>query len=177
RIAAILHFFNPVIWIANRVIDQLREYACDDVAAALCQASAVESGEAFVRTLQHAGLGRRGLVGALGIFGLDARASCLRRVRRLLDTDPPLRTPTGGWSLCGLLLLAALALPHLRAAGSAILANPQDAGAESVTRDVQEFELRVVGPGGKPVSGAVVELSGHPRPMADQIRKGKLARE
>ena len=35
RFAAILHFFNPAIWIANRIIDQLREYACDDLASAL----------------------------------------------------------------------------------------------------------------------------------------------
>ena len=35
RFAAILHFFNPAIWIANRIIDQLREYACDDLAVSL----------------------------------------------------------------------------------------------------------------------------------------------
>src|SRR5262249_49071644 len=64
RLAAILHFFNPVIWIANRVVHQLREYACDDVALALGRSSAVESGEAFVRILRNADRGRRGLEGA-----------------------------------------------------------------------------------------------------------------
>lgn len=47
RIATILHFFNPAIWIANRMIGRLREFACDDVAIALARSSQLESGEAF----------------------------------------------------------------------------------------------------------------------------------
>jgi len=80
RFAAILHFFNPAIWIANRIIHQLREYACDDLALSLSRSTAVESGEAFVRILRHADRGRRGLEGALGVFGLDSRACCFRRL-------------------------------------------------------------------------------------------------
>ena len=98
RIAAILHFFNPVVWIANRIIHQLREYACDDLAVALSHASAVESGEAFVRILRHADGRRRGLNGALGVFGLDSRAACFRRVRRLLDAEPADPPRAGAWS-------------------------------------------------------------------------------
>ena len=49
RIAAILHFFNPMIWIANRVIHRLREYACDDLALSVGGVSGVDSGEAFLR--------------------------------------------------------------------------------------------------------------------------------
>jgi beta-lactamase regulating signal transducer with metallopeptidase domain/protocatechuate 3,4-dioxygenase beta subunit len=177
RIAAILHFFNPVIWIANRIIDQLREYACDDLASSLSRASAVESGEAFVRILEHAGRGRRGLAGAVGVFGLGARASCILRVRRLLDTERPVRSAPAGWSLCGLMLLAALSVPHLRAAGEL---NP--AGAQAPAREVppkagQEFELRVVGPDGKPIPAAEVEVWGDPLPTAEQIRTGKLIRQ
>lgn len=83
RIAAILHFFNPAVWIANRIIDQLREYACDDMASALGHASAVESCEAFVSVLRLAGGERRGLAGAVGVFGLDARSSS--QVVKLLE--------------------------------------------------------------------------------------------
>ena len=81
RIAAILHFFNPTIWIANRILHQLREYACDDLAVSLTRASAVECGESFVQVLRYAERSRRGLDGALGIFGLDSRApTCALRV-------------------------------------------------------------------------------------------------
>ena len=95
RLAAILHFFNPAIWLANRLIDQLREYACDDSAVSLSHASAVAPGEAFVRVLQHAHRSHHGLRGALGVFGLDSRAACFLRVRRLLDTERPIRTGAG----------------------------------------------------------------------------------
>jgi beta-lactamase regulating signal transducer with metallopeptidase domain len=195
RFAGILHFFNPVAWIANRVITQLREYACDDVAVGLSDASAVESGEAFVRILRQAGAGARGLQGALGVFGLDSRACCLRRVRRLLDAERPIRTAPGLWSLWGLILLAIAAAPHLRAAGDATA--PQEPPKESLTKkqavpkadpnvsanpkgalasDGHEFELLVVGPGGKSIPEATVELAANPIPTAAEIKKGKFLR-
>ncbi len=40
RAAGILHFINPSIWIANRAINRLREYACDDMASAYGNVSA-----------------------------------------------------------------------------------------------------------------------------------------
>jgi beta-lactamase regulating signal transducer with metallopeptidase domain/uncharacterized GH25 family protein len=189
RFAAILHFFNPAIWIANRVIHQLREYACDDLAVTLSDASAVESGEAFVRILQNADRGRRGLEGALGVFGLDSRASCFHRVRRLLDSERPIRTAPGAWSVCGLILLAIVSAPHLRAENEASVAASQDPVKEStapsqrkakanadnaVARDGKEFELLVVGPDGKPIPEASVELATSPALTGEQIVKGKF---
>jgi beta-lactamase regulating signal transducer with metallopeptidase domain/protocatechuate 3,4-dioxygenase beta subunit len=176
RIAAILHFFNPAIWVADRIIDHLREYACDDLAVSLSDASGVESGEAFVRILEYADRGRRGPEGALGIFGLDARAALFLRVRRLLETEGPIRTAPGGWSLWGLILLAIVSVPHLRAAGEAPPAGSQAPAGEVPAKTGQEFELLVVGPGGKPIPGAVVELRADPSPTAGQVRKGKLVR-
>lgn len=184
RVAAILHFFNPVVWIANRIIDQLREYACDDMASALGHASAVESGEAFVGVLRLADGQRRGLTGAVGVFGLDARASCVLRVRWLLDEERPMRVATGGWPLLGLVLLASIAVPHLRAAGEAAPAAklPQAIAAtqqEPTDKPAsgQTFELRVVGPDGKPVAGAAVELRGDPPITPERVRKGKIAQQ
>lgn len=192
RFAAILHFFNPAIWVANRLIDQLREYACDDLAVSLGHSSAIESGEAFVSILRHADRRRRGLEGALGVFGLDSRASCFLRVRRLLDAERPIRTAPGKWSLCGLILLAVFSLPHVRAAGEAAAIDPQDpageparpgrpepkaAAGEGLARDGKDFELRVAGPGGEPISGALVEFRTSPVPTAGQIRRGKFIRK
>ncbi len=160
RLATILHFFNPAIWIANRIIHRLREYVCDDLAVSMSQASAVESGEAFLRILRRAHRTPRGLEGALGVFGLDSRASCFLRVGRLLDTDRPIRSAPGAWSLLGLILLAVVALPHLRAASDIDPADPQTPAKQSAPNpgeaeagpgrsllpiDGKAFELRVVG--------------------------------
>ena len=51
-LATIVHFVNPAIWIANRAIDRLREYACDDMASAFGNGSQVESGEAFLGVMR-----------------------------------------------------------------------------------------------------------------------------
>jgi protocatechuate 3,4-dioxygenase beta subunit len=192
RCAGILHFFNPAIWLANHIIDQLREYACDDLAVALSHSSAVESGEAFLRILRHNNRSRRGLEGALGVFGLDSRASCFHRVCRLLDTERPIRTAPGAWSLCGLVLLAVVSLPHLRAASDTPPADSQAPAQESVTKKqvdpkaitgkalakgAQEFALRVVGPGGKRIAEARVELRTSPVPTAEQFRQGKFVKQ
>ena len=176
RLAAILHFFNPAIWIANRVVDQLREFACDDLASAAGHASAVESGEAFVRILQHATRGHRRLEGALGVFGLDAKATCLGRVRRLLDAERPLHPAPGRWSLCGLMLLAAVSVPHLRAAGEAKPTALQAPAGEAPAGSGRGFELRVVGPGGKPVPEAAVEFRTDPSVTAGEVRQGRFVR-
>jgi len=157
----------------------------------LKQVSPVESGEAFVQILRHAGRGRRGLEGALGVFGLDSRTSCLLRARRLLDTDRPIRSAPGAWLLWALIGLAVVSVPHLRAAGTAIpavLQNPSTGSAAATQRpsevrtgiasdgESREFELRVVGPGGKEIPNAVVEVRTDPLPTADQVRTGKFLR-
>ncbi|MDB5390194.1 MAG: blaR1 2 [Planctomycetaceae bacterium] len=188
RFAAVLHFFNPAVWIANRMIHQLREYACDDLAVSWNTGSSIESGEAFLQILRHANRGSRGLEGALGIFGLDSRASCFQRVRRLLETDRPIRTRSGPWAVCSLILLAVIGLPHLRAGGDdpqtqapavTTAATPAQAPQkektlETLAKDTGEFALLVVGPDGKPVSEAQVELRVSPQPSAEQIRQGRF---
>jgi hypothetical protein len=182
RVASILLFFNPAIWVANRMIDRLREYACDDLATSLGRSSAFEAGEAFVRVLRHAGRTRRGLGGTLGVFGFDSRSSCLIRVRRLLDADRPIRTSLGPWSLGGLVLLAVVALPRVRAEVAPTPASPQQPAQEKViprnaVEDSRDFELCVVGPDGKPIPEALIEFWSDPATTADLIRRGTLVRE
>ncbi|MGE5191977.1 MAG: M56 family metallopeptidase, partial [Deltaproteobacteria bacterium] len=192
RCAAILHFFNPAVWIANRMIHRLREYACDDLAATLSNGPVVESGEAFVEILRHARDRRRALDGALGVFGLDSRASCLLRARRLLESEREIRTRLGPSTLAGLLLLAAVTLPHFRAgADGGTSASQSDSGTAAATakekpdaaekialaRDTGEFDLHVAGPDGKPVPGALVQFRGEPLPTAEQIQRGTFVRK
>ncbi|HEV3418412.1 MAG TPA: M56 family metallopeptidase, partial [Pirellulales bacterium] len=178
RLVAILHFFNPAIWIVNRIIHRLREYACDDLAVSLGDVSGVESGEAFLHVLQYADRGRRGIEGALGVFGLDSRFSCFLRIRRLLDTERPIRTSPGAWSLLGLTLLAVVTLPHLRAAQSQSSSqqNPKAGANTNPDKAGRKFELRVVGPDGKPIPGALVHVRTSPVPTAEWIRQGTFVR-
>ncbi len=195
-----VYFFNPAVWIANRLVHGLREYACDDQAVALSESSAVESGETFMKVPRFAQPGHRRLEGALGVFGLGARATCLRRCRRMLDRDRPIHARPGRWSMLGLILVAAVALPHVRAASEAPDpdATPRAAGAASeagsdraaraTTQDTprpeggaataaseqQQFELHVVGPEGNAVPHAALHLSTWSMFEAVQIRVGEI---
>jgi len=125
RAVGVLHFINPSIWIANRTINSLREYACDDMALAFGRISQVESGEAFLGVMRFAASIQHrpqvNLDGAMGAFESTARASCFERMKRLLDTNRRVGVKLGLGSICVLLLTAALALPQIRAA------NPQPA--------------------------------------------------
>ncbi len=82
----------------------------------------------FAATVQHRP--ESNLEGALGMFESTVRASCFKRMMRLLDTNRRLSVKIRWGSLCLLLLTAALALPQIRAA------NPQsaDESAKATTR-------------------------------------------
>jgi len=201
RLAAVLHFFNPAVWIANQMIHRLREYACDDLAVALSDTSAVDTGEAFLLILRQANRNAHHLNGALGVFGLDSRASCFARVRRLMDTERSIRIGLDRRSLCGLILLAAISLPHIHAAQDLNQPDPsQKSRAPAETRagdnnnlrqsdklnpgrdtvlakNAGTFELTVVGPEGKRIPEATVELRIDPSPTAEQILVGKFVRK
>jgi beta-lactamase regulating signal transducer with metallopeptidase domain len=119
-LATIVHFANPAVWLANRMINRLREYACDDVASALSRGSHVESSEAFLGVMRYAAsVQRRSAVNvdaAIGVFESMSRASCFERMKRLLDAKRRMSVRLGIGSICLLLLTAALALPQIRAA-------------------------------------------------------------
>jgi len=174
RCAAILYFVNPAIWIANRVAHNLREYACDDLAVEYSENSPLESGEAFMQVLRFSSETQRELSGALGFLGTDVRATCTNRVQRLLDTDRRISTRLGAGTVCGLLLSAAVLLPSLRAAdasndATAGKSNPQEPATGSRT-----LELLVVGPDGKPVPDARVQIRTRPAPKPDQFKLGEV---
>ena len=179
RCAAIVHFFNPLVWVANRMINQLREYACDDHATALGEATPVEAGEAYVGVLRLADQSRRGLHGTLGIAALDSRSTCFRRVNRLLDGDRPMRIQASWLARLGLVMVAILVLPHFRGVIAAIPTTQQTApvaGSVPQLRNVNmdEFRLTVVDPDGQPIAAAVVDFQTSPLPTAEDILRGQF---
>jgi Carboxypeptidase regulatory-like domain len=118
--------------------------------------------------------------GALGLFGFESRATCLIRVRRLLDAERPTRTSPRLWPIYGLILLALFSLASLRASGQAPTNPPQDpikAAIPKAAEGLKTFELHVVGPDGKPVPEALVHFRTEPAPTAEQVRLGKFIRK
>lgn len=160
----------------------MREDACDDFAVALSGGPSVEPADIFLHILRFA-QGRRGLAGALGIFGLGTRAACFRRIRRLLDTERTVRHRLSPWAAGALLLVALATLPYLRAANddspppAAPAKSEKQPRADSNAAEKPTFELRVVGPDGKPVPHAQVEVRTEPKPTAEQIVIGKFTKQ
>src|SRR5262245_19098653 len=100
-----------------------------------------------------------------------ARAYRLSRVCRLPFGKMPFHTRLGPVA-AGLFLLATIALPHVRAGEEGAKPDSKTSEKVALARDTGEFELLVVGPDGKPVPGARIELRGDQLPAAEQIRRG-----
>ncbi len=136
---AIVHFVNPAVWIANRMINRLREYACDDLALAHANASRLDSSEAFMAVVRHAACRPMAMSGVPGVFDESARSSCFRRMTRLLDTQRRLRVRLRVGSLVVLLFATAITLPQLRSVGPVTA----QAALESNSDQVESFRRGV----------------------------------
>ena len=53
RVLQAVFFFNPAVHLANWIIDELREYACDDAALAACKTSRRVCGEGFLAIVER----------------------------------------------------------------------------------------------------------------------------
>lgn len=185
RAVTVVQFWNPAVWIANRMIDRLREYCCDDVASVLSSSSAAEAGEAFLGMIRLAAAKPAGvrLNGAMGVFGSEEKAACLARLTRLLDVDRRLSARLGMASLVVVLGLGALVLPQIRAeVDEKVAEKDEKRSSEAATAEAAvplRFELTVVDSDGTPVPQAQVEV--RPQPMSlltgCKVNRGELVRE
>jgi WD40 repeat protein/beta-lactamase regulating signal transducer with metallopeptidase domain len=134
-----LFFFNPAVHLANWIIDELREYACDDAALAACQTSRRVCGEGFLaiveRSVERAPVG----VAALGLF--ESRLLIRRRLIRILDDRRTVHARLSPKGVCGLFALALIVLAFGR---------PRGVSAD-LSRDVRPPREPVVTPA-EPVS-------------------------
>ena len=100
------------------------------------------------------------------MFGLYPRCACGSQIRRPLENQRRNRTSPGASSRAGLFLLAVLSLPCFRAGEIAVPGqqNPTATAAAPAATNQSGFELRVVGPDGRPIAEALVELRTNPAP-------------
>ncbi|MCL2624522.1 MAG: M48 family metalloprotease, partial [Planctomycetaceae bacterium] len=117
RLAVILHFYNPVVWIASYCMNHLRESACDDLAlAADTTISRKTIGDALLRIVEYSAAvpaAGRPIRGMLGLF--DFAGSVRHRLRRLLDQKRKLHTKTGAASMTLIILMTVLLVPQWQA--------------------------------------------------------------
>ena len=113
--------------LANWIIDELREYACDDAALAACKTSRSDCGEGFLaiieRSVGHAPVAAP----ALGLF--EGRMLIRRRLVRILDKHRTVHARLSRPAALALFMLAlALCVLPYGAAGK-VAAGPQNASA------------------------------------------------
>lgn len=144
RIARIVHVLNPAVWIANRMVDRCREFACDDFASNTTRISPLESGEAFMAVMRFAQRhGQKRATAALGVFNSSTRASHVQRMERLIDTDRRVQLKLGVGSLCLILLAAAFGAFQVQAANvgeSETVSQNNDAAPNSSARQKPDKE-------------------------------------
>jgi WD40 repeat protein/beta-lactamase regulating signal transducer with metallopeptidase domain len=115
RFVQALFFFHPAVYVANWIIDQLREYACDDAALASCQSSRRDCGEGFLVIV-----GRHverpvpvpeavSMSPSLGLF--ESRMFIRRRLVRILDPRRKVHGRLSPLSAVSLLAVSLLVLP------------------------------------------------------------------
>lgn len=130
RLLQIAWWFDPMVWLANRMVDRQRECLCDDEALRRLEAGERLGGaRAFVKVLEGAPAGPA-LPGLVGLW--SEKRFVKRRLLRLLE-DPT--GPATGRAALTLALVAAAALPLARA-----LVGPEPAPAASSEEAAVEGE-------------------------------------
>ena len=188
RVVSWFFFFHPAVWIANRMIHQQREYACDDLAILQNNAQSADAGSAFMQILRSANhSGTRDVV-ALSVLGMGPRESCQNRLLRMLDADRTILIRPRWFSLCGLLLIATLTLPHFAAADQDSTAEDKISPTSTVAAQIEpetqakpeaksespwRFGVQVNDQQGNPIANARVSFHPWKLPEIVNLRMGR----
>jgi beta-lactamase regulating signal transducer with metallopeptidase domain/protocatechuate 3,4-dioxygenase beta subunit len=167
RLVQMVYFFNPAVWIANWLIDQQREYACDDAALATGGISRRESGEAFLAVVDRANSQKPSLDPALGIF--NPKHFFRRRLMRIMDTRRPIHRRLTAGSAVFLTGMAVLLLPYVQATeepaktGATQVGNAKEATG-LVREEAKSAKVSPAGRRNKKISafGSVIDADGKP---------------
>jgi WD40 repeat protein/beta-lactamase regulating signal transducer with metallopeptidase domain len=109
RVVQAVFFFHPGVHVTNWIIDQLREYACDDAALVASQSSRRDCGEGFLVIVGRHVERPVPLSPSLGLF--ESQTLIRRRLIRILDPRREVQDRLSPLSALGLLVIALLVLP------------------------------------------------------------------
>ncbi len=165
RLVQSVYFFHPVAWLANRLVDVHREYACDDAALALGSVARRDCGAGLLAVVARAHGHAAVPASAMGLF--RSEASIRRRLVRLLDVRRRLHGRLSRKATAMLVLVAIVALPSVRARQ-----DPQPGRAPAAAKTDQSGRTisgMVVNADGKPVAAARVWLVAVSRPESGTL--------
>jgi len=194
RVSEVVLFFNPALWYLSRRISTLREYCCDELT---CRATSGSDAELRTRyasallrivELSRQGAARRvqtfesGELAALAAGGRSP-SELRRRVARLFGEPlhEPVRFSRGGLLMLAVLAGVLLTAPTAWQSAANLAAAPtkdaikNDAGTSGIDMP-QQFDLLVVGPDGKPIPRAAVEIRTERKPTAKEIQRGQFVK-
>ena len=127
RVVQAVFFFNPAVYLANWIIDELREYACDDAALAACKTSRRDCGQGFLAIVERSVERAPVAAPALGLF--ESRMQIRRRLLRILDNHRSVDAGLSSRAAFSLMMLALIVLLCGRPGDALALANNRPAPA------------------------------------------------
>ncbi len=127
KIIQIAFFFNPAVWFANRVVNQQREFICDDFALSACDTPRDECGEGFLTLVKRTNTWPLFMTSPLGM--LNTNKQIRRRMMRILDTNRTLHISLSVASAVFLFVVAFIVMP------TAPARTQDEANTEQVLRD------------------------------------------
>ncbi len=143
RVVQAVFFFNPAVHLANWIIDELREYACDDAALAACKTSRSDCGEGFLAIIERSAGHSPVAAPALGLF--EGRMLIRRRLLRILDNHRTVHARLSRPAAFALLVLAlALFVVPYSTPGEVA------AGSQNGLRLLQDLTMSMKDPGNGP---------------------------
>ena len=190
RIAFWLQFTNPFVWLADRRLSELREYACDDCALAWSGIPPVSAGQAFLRVIATASGQAVQFRTALRLASYSPQASRKYRLSRLLNTRP-LKERLGRYDWLLIVVIGLVLLPHWRLStdsvgatepvaiqpvADAATANQEKTIALDESPQQVPFDLFVVDFNQQPIPNVDVEVRGREKFPAERIEIGALKR-
>ncbi len=110
KLFQILFFFHPGVWLLNWLIDQQREYACDDIALKEVNVPRIDCGEGFLGVVLNANGMPTLAMASSGM--INSQTQIKKRLVRILDNQRPLRTRLPFFSILLIIALTVVILPY-----------------------------------------------------------------
>ncbi len=110
KIIQIFFFFHPGVWLLNWLIDQQREYACDDLALKGANVPRVDCGEGFLGVVLYANGMPTLAMASSGM--INGKTQIKKRLVRILDHQRQLRTTLPLLSTLSIIALILIVIPY-----------------------------------------------------------------